>query len=124
MLAFERVNNLKDLYNPDENGSHMFPNQAEYVIWFQVELFMTCYALLSWIVNNSGWVLCCTFFFYRVKHRWKDICSFQVFPAKCQTSLQLYELVDDYIQEEIRKPPKKTKCSVCSIDIVTLTYFV
>lgn len=46
-----------------------------------------------------------------VKHRWKDICSFKVFPVKCQTSLQLHELVDDYIQEEIRKPPKKTKCS-------------
>ncbi|XP_019174383.1 PREDICTED: general transcription factor 3C polypeptide 5-like isoform X2 [Ipomoea nil] len=46
-----------------------------------------------------------------VKLRWKDICSFKVFPSKCQTSLQLFELVDDYIQEEIKKPPKKTTCS-------------
>ncbi|CAH9120865.1 unnamed protein product [Cuscuta epithymum] len=46
-----------------------------------------------------------------VKHRWTDVCSFQVFPSKCQISLQLCDLVDDYIQEEIKKPHKTTECS-------------
>ncbi|KAL5544199.1 hypothetical protein UlMin_007983, partial [Ulmus minor] len=41
------------------------------------------------------------------KQRWDDICAFRVFPFKCQTSLQLFELADDYIQEEIRKPPSQ-----------------
>lgn len=47
-----------------------------------------------------------------LKHRWKDLCAFQVFPTKCSTSLQLFELVDDYIQQEIRKPVKRTTCSL------------
>ncbi|KAL3533545.1 hypothetical protein ACH5RR_007066 [Cinchona calisaya] len=46
-----------------------------------------------------------------LKHRWEDICAFRVFPYKCQTSLQLFELADDYIQEEIRKPSKIETCS-------------
>ena len=40
-----------------------------------------------------------------LKHRWEDICAFRVFPYKCHTTLQLSELGDDYIQEQIRKPP-------------------
>ncbi|KAK3204529.1 hypothetical protein Dsin_018575 [Dipteronia sinensis] len=44
--------------------------------------------------------------------RWKDLCAFQVFPTKCSTLFQLYEVVDDYIQQEIRKPPKQTTCSL------------
>ncbi|KAH9669421.1 transcription factor IIIC subunit 5 [Citrus sinensis] len=47
-----------------------------------------------------------------LKYRWKDLCAFQVFPTKCSTSLQLFELVDDYIQQEIRKPVKRTTCSL------------
>ncbi|XP_057954994.1 uncharacterized protein LOC131148996 isoform X2 [Malania oleifera] len=46
-----------------------------------------------------------------LKHRWGDICAFRVFPYKCQTSLQLCELADDYIQQEIRKPSKQTTCT-------------
>ncbi|KAK2993664.1 hypothetical protein RJ640_009479, partial [Escallonia rubra] len=46
-----------------------------------------------------------------LKHRWEDICAFRVFPYKCQISLQLFELTDDYIQQEIRKPSKQTTCS-------------
>ncbi|KAF5742792.1 Transcription factor IIIC subunit 5 putative isoform 2 [Tripterygium wilfordii] len=46
-----------------------------------------------------------------LKHRWEDLCSFRVFPYKCQTSLQLFELADDYIQQEIRKPPNQTTCT-------------
>ncbi|OVA17015.1 Transcription factor IIIC [Macleaya cordata] len=46
-------------------------------------------------------------------HTWKDLCAFRVFPWKCQTALQLSELVDDYIQQEIKKPPERTTCS-CS----------
>ncbi|XP_015901601.2 uncharacterized protein LOC107434631 isoform X1 [Ziziphus jujuba] len=47
----------------------------------------------------------------QMKHRWDDICAFRVFPFKCQTSLQLFELVDDYIQQEIRKPQNQTTCT-------------
>ncbi|PIA40884.1 hypothetical protein AQUCO_02400147v1 [Aquilegia coerulea] len=46
----------------------------------------------------------------KLKHMWKDLCALRVFPCKSQISLQLFELVDDYIQEEIRKPPEET-CS-------------
>ncbi|CAI0572499.1 unnamed protein product [Linum tenue] len=46
-----------------------------------------------------------------LKQRWKDLCKFEAFPYKCHTSLQLFELVDDYIQEEIKKPPKQTTCT-------------
>ncbi|KAL6344151.1 hypothetical protein AAG906_031865 [Vitis piasezkii] len=46
-----------------------------------------------------------------LKQRWEDICSFRVFPYKCHTSLQLFELADDYIQQEIRKPLKQTTCT-------------
>ncbi|KAJ9173931.1 hypothetical protein P3X46_017015 [Hevea brasiliensis] len=46
-----------------------------------------------------------------LKQKWEDLCKFQVFPYKCQTSLQLSELDDDYIQQEIRKPPKQTTCT-------------
>ncbi|XP_028758598.1 general transcription factor 3C polypeptide 5 isoform X2 [Neltuma alba] len=45
------------------------------------------------------------------KHRWEDICAFRVFPCKIQTSLQLFELVDDYIQLEIKKPPLQATCT-------------
>ncbi|KAF9620904.1 hypothetical protein IFM89_015301 [Coptis chinensis] len=48
----------------------------------------------------------------KLKHMWKDLCALQVFPCKCQISLQLFELDDDYIREEIKKPPEDT-CS-CS----------
>ncbi|GMY16885.1 general transcription factor 3C polypeptide 5-like [Fagus crenata] len=46
-----------------------------------------------------------------LKHRWEDICAFRVFPYKFQTSLQFFELADDYIQQEIRKPSKQTTCT-------------
>ncbi|XP_057760605.1 uncharacterized protein LOC130980980 isoform X2 [Arachis stenosperma] len=45
------------------------------------------------------------------KHRWGDICAFHAFPCKFQTSLQLFELVDDYIQSEINKPPLLAVCT-------------
>uniref|UniRef100_M4EKT9 Transcription factor IIIC subunit 5 HTH domain-containing protein n=1 Tax=Brassica campestris TaxID=3711 RepID=M4EKT9_BRACM len=45
------------------------------------------------------------------KRNWEDICAFKVFPFKCQTFLQLFELEDEYIQREIRKPPKQTTCN-------------
>ncbi|XP_010247586.1 PREDICTED: general transcription factor 3C polypeptide 5, partial [Nelumbo nucifera] len=46
-----------------------------------------------------------------LKDRWKEICAFQVFPSKNQTSFQVFDLVDDYIQEEIRKPIEQTTCT-------------
>ncbi|XP_021889163.1 transcription factor tau subunit sfc1 isoform X2 [Carica papaya] len=62
-----------------------------------------------------------------LKHRWEDICAFRVFPYKCQTHLQLFELDDDYIRQEIRKPPKQTTCdlktgwfSECMLDTLRL----
>ncbi|PHU07602.1 hypothetical protein BC332_24091 [Capsicum chinense] len=45
-----------------------------------------------------------------LQHRWDDICAFRVFPYKCQISLQLCELKDDYIQQEIRKPSREETC--------------
>ncbi|KAF4381489.1 hypothetical protein G4B88_029844 [Cannabis sativa] len=50
----------------------------------------------------------------QAKQRWEDICAFRAFPFKCQTSLQLFELEDDYIQQEIRKPPSQTTCTYAS----------
>eukprot|EP00252_Welwitschia_mirabilis_P020208 TRINITY_DN4904_c0_g1_i1.p1 TRINITY_DN4904_c0_g1~~TRINITY_DN4904_c0_g1_i1.p1 ORF type:complete len:617 (+),score=147.01 TRINITY_DN4904_c0_g1_i1:229-2079(+) len=44
------------------------------------------------------------------KVSWKDICSFKVVPQKKFTCLQLYDLKDDYIQEQIRKPTERTTC--------------
>ncbi|GMH29693.1 hypothetical protein Nepgr_031536 [Nepenthes gracilis] len=46
-----------------------------------------------------------------LEHRWEDVCAFRVFPYKCQIYLQLYELHDDYIQQEIQKPPTQTVCT-------------
>ncbi|TKY70276.1 General transcription factor 3C polypeptide 5 [Spatholobus suberectus] len=45
------------------------------------------------------------------KHRWEDLCAFRAFPYKFQTSLQLFELVDDYIQSERNKPPLQATCT-------------
>lgn len=46
-----------------------------------------------------------------LKHNWSDICAFRVFPIKCQISMQLLELTDDYIQQEIQKPTNQATCS-------------
>ncbi|KAJ6690834.1 GENERAL TRANSCRIPTION FACTOR IIIC POLYPEPTIDE 5 [Salix koriyanagi] len=46
-----------------------------------------------------------------LKHRWEDLCKFRFFPYRNQYSFQLYELDDDYIQQEIQKPPKQTSCT-------------
>ncbi|XP_019444865.1 PREDICTED: general transcription factor 3C polypeptide 5-like [Lupinus angustifolius] len=45
------------------------------------------------------------------KPRWEDICAFRAFPCKFQTSLQFFDLVDDYIQSEINKPPSQATCT-------------
>ncbi|CAL5192041.1 unnamed protein product [Lathyrus oleraceus] len=47
----------------------------------------------------------------KLEHRWGDICAFRAFPYKFQTSLQFFELVDDYIQSEINKPPMQATCT-------------
>ncbi|XP_058068050.1 uncharacterized protein LOC131217218 isoform X2 [Magnolia sinica] len=46
-----------------------------------------------------------------LKHTWKDICEFRAFPSKSFMCLQFFELADDYIQEEIRKPAEQTTCT-------------
>ncbi|KAI4340052.1 hypothetical protein MLD38_024926 [Melastoma candidum] len=43
--------------------------------------------------------------------RWEDICAFRIFPQKCHLSLQLFELTDDYIQEEIKNSPLQQSCT-------------
>ncbi|KAI5583146.1 hypothetical protein POPTR_007G145000v4 [Populus trichocarpa] len=45
-----------------------------------------------------------------LKHRWEDLCKFRFFPYRNQYSFQVYELDDDYIQQEIQKPSKQTSC--------------
>ena len=52
------------------------------------------------------------FLSHRMSYAHEKICAFQVFPHKFQTSLQLFELEDEYIQEEIKKPSEETSCSV------------
>ncbi|CAJ2672435.1 unnamed protein product [Trifolium pratense] len=47
----------------------------------------------------------------KLNQRWEDICAFRTFPHKFQTSLQFFELVDDYIQSEINKPPIQATCT-------------
>ncbi|XP_073281693.1 uncharacterized protein [Primulina huaijiensis] len=47
-----------------------------------------------------------------LKNNWKDICAFEVFPSKCQVLLQLFELKDDYVQQEIKKPSSQESCSL------------
>ncbi|KAG6413105.1 hypothetical protein SASPL_125806 [Salvia splendens] len=47
-----------------------------------------------------------------LKCRWKDICDFRVFPRKAQILLQFFELDDDYIQQEIRKPVSHEICTL------------
>ncbi|KAM3750002.1 hypothetical protein ACB098_04G004100 [Castanea mollissima] len=47
-----------------------------------------------------------------LKHRWEDVCAFRVFPYKLHASLQFFELANDYIQQEIRKPSTQTTCTV------------
>lgn len=71
--------------------------------------------LRTLIPSSSIWMLMLMFFlctWCRLKHRWEEICAFQVFPYKFQTSLQFFELADDYIQQEIRKPLMQTTCTV------------
>ncbi|KAL3630319.1 hypothetical protein CASFOL_023303 [Castilleja foliolosa] len=47
-----------------------------------------------------------------LKCSWEDTCSFRVFPRKCQLSFQLFELQDDFIQQEIKKPASQENCSL------------
>ncbi|KAK8947604.1 hypothetical protein KSP40_PGU013778 [Platanthera guangdongensis] len=46
-----------------------------------------------------------------LKHKWKDICKFKVWPSKVSTCLQLFELQDDFIHQEIEKPTTRTTCA-------------
>nr|XP_043607064.1 general transcription factor 3C polypeptide 5-like isoform X3 [Erigeron canadensis] len=52
-----------------------------------------------------------------LEHKWDDICAFRVFPYQGQTSLQLFELADDYIQQEIRKPTTQTICTLTTDEV-------
>ncbi|KAG0468682.1 hypothetical protein HPP92_018010 [Vanilla planifolia] len=48
---------------------------------------------------------------HELKHKWKDICKFLVWPSKACNVFQLFELDDDYIREEIEKSTTMTICS-------------
>nr|XP_029122139.1 general transcription factor 3C polypeptide 5 isoform X2 [Elaeis guineensis] len=47
----------------------------------------------------------------KLKQTWKDLCHFQVLPSKNFVFLQLFELIDEFIQHEIRKPPDQKTCT-------------
>ncbi|KAG9456371.1 hypothetical protein H6P81_000879 [Aristolochia fimbriata] len=47
-----------------------------------------------------------------LKPSWRDICEFRAFPSKSFSSLQLFELADDYIRQEIRKPVEQSMCTI------------
>ncbi|RWW33046.1 hypothetical protein GW17_00002245 [Ensete ventricosum] len=49
-----------------------------------------------------------------LKQTQKELCHFKVWPSKSFICLQLFELDDDFIQQEIRKPTRQTACSVSS----------
>ncbi|XP_077238387.1 uncharacterized protein LOC143879737 [Tasmannia lanceolata] len=49
--------------------------------------------------------------FDELQYTWKDICQFRVFPRQSFSSLQFFELDDDYIQQEIRKSSEQTTCA-------------
>lgn len=42
---------------------------------------------------------------------WSKICSFKEAPSKKFSYLQLYDLKDDYIQEQIKRAPEQTTCN-------------
>ncbi|CAL9059482.1 unnamed protein product [Musa banksii] len=46
-----------------------------------------------------------------LKQTQKELCHFKVWPSKSFICLQLFELDDDFIQQEIRKPTRQTACS-------------
>jgi hypothetical protein len=61
----------------------------------------------------------------RLNHKWEDICAFRAFHYKFQTSLQFFELVDDYIQSEINKPPMQATCTVrFSYEVTSLVFML
>ncbi|XP_051216577.1 transcription factor tau subunit sfc1 [Lolium perenne] len=43
--------------------------------------------------------------------KWSDMCKLERMPSKSFISLQLFELKDDFIQAEIRKPSHQSTCS-------------
>lgn len=49
-----------------------------------------------------------------INHKWEDLCAFRAFPSKYHTSFQLFELADDYIQQEISKPVTQTTCTLAT----------
>ena len=67
---------------------------------------------VEWLYEVITLIVFVVIHFTRLKHRWEDVCAFRVFPYKLHTSLQFFELADDYIQQEIRKPSTQTTCTV------------
>jgi general transcription factor 3C polypeptide 5 (transcription factor C subunit 1) len=51
------------------------------------------------------------------------MCKLEAMPSQSFIFLQLYELKDDFIQAEIRKPSYQTVCSVSTKTIASRLYF-
>ncbi|XP_039794801.1 transcription factor tau subunit sfc1-like isoform X4 [Panicum virgatum] len=47
----------------------------------------------------------------RISQKWAEMCKLEVMPSQSFIFLQLFELKDDFIQEEIRKPSYQSICS-------------
>ena len=110
----------------DQNHSWMWLHVWELIctvrkllMCFMARLFVVLLQSSSKNWNVSLW-LC------SLKHRWEDLCKFRFFPYRKQYSFQLYELDDDYIQQEIQKPPKLTSCTVsfsCLAVLISILIF-
>lgn len=72
-------------------------------LYTEKSMYILCFCSWYPLVSSVAWVLF-LFCVFRSNYAWKDICQFRAFPSKSFISLQFFELDDDYIQEEIRKP--------------------
>ncbi|BAD73738.1 transcription factor-like protein [Oryza sativa Japonica Group] len=60
----------------------------------------------------------------RRPEKWTEMCKLEVMPSKSFIFLQLFELKDDFIQAEIRKPSHQPTCSRCltTCDLVVKSF--
>lgn len=74
-------------------------------------------------------LLCpCTYIFLTCfgicrSRKWADMCKLETMPSQSFIYLQLYELKDDFIQAEIRKPSYQSVCSVSTKTIASSSRF-
>ncbi|KAL5220990.1 hypothetical protein ABZP36_025703 [Zizania latifolia] len=56
--------------------------------------------------------------------KWTEMCKLEMMPSKSFIFLQLFELKDDFIQAEIRKPSHQSICSVSNNDNYFQTFLI